>query len=60
MEQVDASIERYLAMLDTADRQESEFAEVRTNRLAERLKALRRQMRDLKAMEQAVQSVPDR
>ncbi|WP_034159786.1 IS1182 family transposase [Sphingomonas sp. ERG5] len=60
MEQVDASIERYLAMLDTADRQESEVAEVRTTRLTERLEALRRQMRDLKAMEQAVEAAPDR
>ena len=54
MEQVDASIERYLGMLDTADRQEGEAAELRTTRLTTRLDALRRQMRELEAMEEAV------
>src|SRR5215813_3888990 len=33
MEQVDASIARYLGMLDTADRQEDQVAELRVNRL---------------------------
>jgi hypothetical protein len=37
MEQVDASIARYLGMLDTADRQEDEMAELRVNRLRDRL-----------------------
>ena len=60
MEQVDASIERYLGMLDTADRQESEAAELRTARLTTRLGELRRQMRELEAMEQAVAATPDR
>ena len=60
MEQVEASIERYLSMLDTADRQEDEVAEMRTARLTERLERLRRQMRELRAMEQAVQAAPDR
>ena len=60
MEQVDASIERYLGMLDTADRQEREAAELRTARLTERLGELRRQMRELEAMEQAVEATPDR
>ena len=59
MEQVDASIQRYLGMLDTADRQESEAAEWRTGRLTTRLDALRRQMRHLEAMEQAVAATPD-
>ena len=54
MEQVDASITRYLGMLDTADRQEGEAAALRTVRLTTRLDELRRQMRDLEAMEQAV------
>jgi DNA-binding transcriptional MerR regulator len=60
MEQVDASIQRYLGMLDTADRQDSEAAELRTTRLTERLGELRRQMRELEAMEQAVAASPDR
>jgi hypothetical protein len=37
MEQVDASIARYLGMLDTTDRQEDEMAELRVNRLRDRL-----------------------
>jgi len=60
MEQVDASIVRYLGMLDTADRQEGEAAELRTARLTTRLDELRRQMRELEAMEQAVAASPDR
>src|SRR6187455_568616 len=60
MEQVEASIERYLTLLDTADRQEDEVAEFRTTRLNERLDKLRQQMRDLQAMERAVEEAPDR
>lgn len=60
MEQVDASIQRYLGMLDTADRQEGEAAELRRVRLTTRLDALRRQMRELEAMEEAVMASPDR
>jgi hypothetical protein len=60
MEQVDASIERYLGMLDTADRQEGEAAELRTTRLTTRLGELRRQMRELEALEAAVMASPDR
>jgi transposase len=60
MEQVDASIERYLGMLDTADRQEGEAAASRTTRLTDRLGELRRQMRELEAMEQALEATPDR
>jgi transposase len=60
MEQIETSIDRYLAMLDTADRQEDEAAQMRTERLGERLEALRQQMRELQAMERAVAEAPDR
>jgi transposase len=60
IEQAEASIERYLQALDTADRQEGEEAELRGDRLKERLDALRRQVRDLKAMEAEVAQAPDR
>ena len=43
-------IARYLRMLDTADRQEDEVAEMRISRLSERLEARRRQMRELQTM----------
>jgi len=59
MEHVDASIARYLGMLDTADRQEDQVADIRVNRLTERLEALRRHMRELRAMERAVADAPD-
>ena len=58
-EQVDASIARYLGMLDTADRQEDQVGEMRIGRLRDRLEALRRQMRELPAMERAVADAPD-
>src|SRR5215469_14779799 len=59
MEQVDASIARYLGMLDTADRQEDQVAELRVNRLRDRLETLRRQMRELRTMERVVEDAPD-
>lgn len=60
MEQVEASIERYLGQFDTADRQEGKAGELRNTRLTERLGELRCQMRELEAMEQAVVASPDR
>src|SRR5262249_2163300 len=53
MEQVDASIARYLRALDQADREESDIAEAKSVRLTEKIAGLRRQMR-----EQAVQDAP--
>jgi hypothetical protein len=59
LEQVDASIVRYLAALDRADREEGDIAEAKSGRLTEKIAGLRRQMQSLKAMEQAVQDAPD-
>jgi transposase len=59
IEQAEASIERYLQALDTADRQEGEEAELRGDRLKDRLEALRRQVRDLKGMEAELAQAPD-
>jgi transposase len=59
MEQVDESIERYLAALDRADREESDVTEARTTRIKEKIAALRRQIQSLKEMEQQVQAAPD-
>ena len=44
MEQIEASIERYLAALDRADRQDDEVAEAKTARLKDKIEASRRQM----------------
>ena len=59
MEQVDASIARYLRALDRADREESDVAEAKSGRLKEKIAGLRRQTQVLKAMEQTVQDAPD-
>src|SRR5256885_2164213 len=59
MEQVDASIARYLRALDQADREESEVAEAKSGRLKEKIAGLRRQMQALEVMEQTVQDAPD-
>src|SRR5712671_1870389 len=59
MEQVNASIARYLRALDQADREESDIAEDKSARLKEKIAGLRRQMQALKEMEQTVQDAPD-
>ncbi|ACL62688.1 IS1182-like element ISMno15 family transposase [Methylobacterium nodulans] len=57
--QVEASVARYLAALDRADREPSDVAEARTARLTEKIAALREQMQDLQAMRQRVEEAPD-
>src|SRR5215471_5024993 len=59
MEQVNASIARYLRALDRADREESDVAEAKSVRLKEKIAGLRRQMQSLKEMEQTVHDAPD-
>ena len=60
MEQVEASIARYLSALDTADRQEGEVAEAKSARLKDKLARLKQQMQHLREMEIAVQAAADR
>jgi len=60
LQQVDASIARYLVALDRADREESDVAEAKTTRIKDKIAGLRRQMQALKAMEQQVQAAPDK
>jgi transposase len=59
MEQVEASIVRYLRALDQADREEGDIAEAKSGRLKEKIAGLRQQMQALKVMEQTVQDAPD-
>src|SRR3954451_408028 len=59
MEQVNASIARYVRALDQADREESDIAEAKSGRLKEKIAGLRRQMQVLKVMEQTVRDAPD-
>ena len=60
MEQVEASIERYMAALETADRYDGEIAETKAVRLKEKIAALREQMKDFQALEVQVHAAPDR
>ena len=59
MEQVDASIARYLATLDRADREESDVTEAKASRIKEKIAGLRRQMQFLKEMERQVEAAAD-
>jgi transposase len=60
IEQVEASIARYLTALDRADRRDDDVAEAGTVRLTEKIEGLRRQMLSLKAMGERVEASPDK
>ena len=60
VEQVEASIARYLAALDRADRQDGDVAEAKTARLKDKIDGLRRQMQSLKEMGKQVETSPDK
>ena len=59
IEQVNASIERYLARLEQADREESDVPEARTERLRDKIAGLRRQMQFLNDMKAKAATAPD-
>jgi transposase len=59
IEQVNASITRYLAALDRADREESDIPEAKVTHLKDKIAGLHRQMQDLKAMAKRVEAAPD-
>lgn len=56
---MEASIARYLAALDRADREGSDVPEARTQRSGEKIAALRRQMAVLREMEAQVETADD-
>src|SRR5665647_2253838 len=60
MEEIESSINRYLAALDTADRQEPEVAKARTERLEDKITALKAQMRKLREIEVKLNESPDK
>jgi transposase len=59
IEQVEASIERYLAALDRADREGSDVPRGRVEQIREKIAGLRGQMRFLKEMAAQVEAAPD-
>src|SRR5450830_1156126 len=59
MEEITASIGRYLSALDTADRQEPERKQLTTTRLQENIAALKAQMRELEDIKLTIKQTPD-
>src|SRR6202795_1000677 len=59
MDQVEASIDRYMSALETADRQEGEPAREKSIRLRDKIAALREQMKAFQALEPIVEAAPD-
>lgn len=59
LEQVEASIERYLGSLEAADLQEGESAEAKASRLRDKIAAMKTKLAELKRLEAAVLEAPD-
>ena len=59
MEQAEASISRYMAALDTADRQDTDVIPAKVEPLNERIAWLSEKMQHLREMEAAVEAAPD-
>lgn len=59
IEQVEGSIARYMAAMDTADRQEGTAANAKSVRLAEKIEVLHKQMQWLQSLEEAIKQAPD-
>ena len=60
MQEIEASIDRYLAALDTADRQEPAVAQLKAERLQDKIAALKSRMQELKAIEVRLEASPDK
>lgn len=58
MEEIESSINRYLTALDTADRQEPTIAQAKTERLQDKIAALKEQMKVLKDIEVQLNQTP--
>jgi transposase len=59
MEQIEASIDRYMAAMDATDRQEGEVAQAKSARLKDKIASLKQQMQQFLEMQRAVQAAPD-
>ena len=60
MEEIEASINRYLTDLDTADRQEPVIAKAKTERLQDKIAALKVQMKEMKKIEVQLSQTSDK
>jgi transposase len=59
IERVEESIARYLAAIETADRQEDAVARAKSVRLKEKIAPLQEQMQGLQDLERAIKNAPD-
>jgi hypothetical protein len=60
MEEIESSINKYLTALDTADRQEPTIAKVKSERLVDKINALKEQMKVLKEVEVELNKTEDK
>jgi transposase len=60
MEEIESSINRYLVELDTADRQEPAVAQLKAERLHDKIAALKDQMKALKEIEAQLEATADK
>jgi hypothetical protein len=60
LEQIDRSIARYLGQLDSADHEAPSIAEAASERLNEKIAALKEEMQRLKALEAEMNAAPDK
>jgi transposase len=60
LEQVEANIAKYLAALDTADRQEPDVAAARIPRLQDKIASMRSRLKELRQQEVQLPKEPDR
>lgn len=60
MEEIESSINRYLSGLDSADRQEPDVAKARTERLQDKIDALKAQMEKLKSVSVELEQATDK
>jgi transposase len=59
LEQIEASIARYLGQLDSADRSESDAAPLKRERLSEKIATLKEQIKRLQRLEGELEKTPD-
>ncbi len=59
LQQIDESIERYLGQIASADRQEAEIANDKSQRLEDKIAALKKEMERLKKLELRMLQAPD-
>ena len=60
LEEIEKSLDRYFSQLDSLDRQEAPAAEDKITRIGDKIAALRKQMRQMKALEIQLQAAPDK